>query len=593
MSDDSLTDDSEELIQIKHEVKPSFQSTFTPSSDSWVDKYSPKSVNDICIHPRKLADVRKVLLTMIEENGTNRCPRLLVLYGPSGSSKSTTVKLLVNELINHQSNSLSYIEYHDPTQFPEFLNDAKYKTGVNLSAVIVEEYPNVFHEETHRRFQDAIYEWIHTEDQSLPPLVICVTEVEMKDDEHGLEFFNIHNNLVVDTLLGKRISNNENVTTIKFNPIAMTYIKKTLTLIIRHELKVFNKIPKLEVGQFIGNISKCGDIRSAISNLEFWATYRAKHGMEANELILQLSSGKEVQINLFHAIGKIVYGSESNVDDEEFSADYKTVEDVLHNYGSNSLFQLSLLENYGVFNGGNFGIDHASKIIDNLSIGDVLFRGGVIEGRDIGIRGTRTNLRNLGQHHHQPQGKRGRGGGGGGGLSVKFPSHFRIIREYNRINSEVREYQRYVKLSVSFHDLNQIHGFYEPRIYNSTRYKMIHNPNKRLNYGRLGGSFKQILPSEELPILDNEEMSRVHDQYREDIQQMQMKEDSDDEGELSDPIEDSEIDSDDDEGVFDDSIANEDLDKILSQKSQFDVVNSDDDFLSDDELEDLIKRRKL
>lgn len=98
--------------------------------------------------------------------------KLLILTGPSGSSKSTTIKILANELIN-RSQALAldsqekWIEYNDSTvegtnqsdQFEEFINDAKYKIGSNLSVILVEELPNIFHSGTLAKFRNCIRNW--------------------------------------------------------------------------------------------------------------------------------------------------------------------------------------------------------------------------------------------------------------------------------------------------------------------------------------------------------------------------------------------------------------------------------------------------
>ncbi|CAH2353747.1 checkpoint protein Rad24p [[Candida] railenensis] len=618
-SDESITDDTEEFIlpkKRKLRVKESrnvpkrdlLASTDGSSSTSWIDQYSPRNTSELCLHPRKLSDLRKVMSSMV--NGGANAPKLLILHGPSGCGKSTSAKLLAQDLI--ASSETSLIEYTESNSFVEFLHDARYRVGYNKCVILVEEYPNVFHEPTHQSFKDSLWEWLHI-DEPLPPLILCVTEVEhQSDDNHGREFFNIQNNWTVDTLVGKRISNHTEVAKVKFNPIAMTYIKKALNRLIQSESKsVFNRIPKSETSEFVDSIGKCGDIRSSIANLQFWSTMRSKLPARDEKSMELYSIGKETHLNLFHAVGKIIYGSTNNaygeVGDDEFDIDYFTILDVLSTYPSNNLLQLSLLENYGIFNNVDFDIEQATKIVDNLSLGDVL-GGSSAEGanKEIGIRGVRSILGSVGSHQTMSKGTKG------AATSIKFPRHFKIIREYNRITSEIREYQKYVRSGISFQDLNLIYGFYEPKIYNSIKWKTKNGiPNTRSNYNRLGGKFKEIYPTEGLPIADLEEeeeeerLRAVYDQYRIQIK-TQMNEGAGmdhetDDGGLSDPIEESDSDFD-----FDDSIGDMELNNILSQTKSQQVVppgrshvagsdgDSDSDvFSSDEELDELIRKRNL
>lgn len=611
-SDESISDDTEDVIFIKRRKKiPNIQLKTIPkptaklnnskksreqdkrddSLSQWIDKYAPTNLTELCIHPRKLSDLKKKIEQMISGNG----PKVLLVHGPSGCSKSTSVKLLANELLLDKQ--LPIVEYSDVTttstlfsstassSFVEFLNECKYRVGSNMSVVLVEEFPNVFNELVHAKFKNAIEEWIYSTDR-LPPLVMCITEVELPQEESSNGFYNINYNVNADTLLGKKITNHSDVELIKFNPIAMTYIKKTLNKVVALESSVFGRIPKNEVLEFIGNIGKCGDIRSSLGNLQFWSRLHTdlsgpmkKEKVKSESqvplstsphppptLALDMfSAGPDVQLNLFHAIGKIIYGSTTNsISTEEFSSDYFVIDDVISNYSSSGLFQLALLENYGVFNNDNFTISEATEITDNLSIGDVLMNQGLEYGKEIGVRGTRSTLSHIGENQSSSH----------FGSRIKFPSFFKIIKEYNRVKSEILDCQKYLKNGISFQDLNLIHGFYEPKIYNSFQYKYINSVSKdRMNYNRIGGVFKQILPSEDLPLYDEEETNRtLYDQYRVEIKlqiQMGNELDSDDEDEMSDPIDDD----DDDDGEV--------------------QVDSDSDFLSDEELDNLIRERNL
>ena len=63
----------------------------------WYDKYSPKTVDDVCIHKRKIRDVEQALMDMLSNYNDNT--RILLLTGPSGCGKSTLIKRLGEKLV--------------------------------------------------------------------------------------------------------------------------------------------------------------------------------------------------------------------------------------------------------------------------------------------------------------------------------------------------------------------------------------------------------------------------------------------------------------------------------------------------------------
>lgn len=127
--------------------------------------------------------------------------RILLLSGPSGCSKSTVIKELSKILVpkyrqNSNGTSLrSTPNEHKVTEFrgdcivndlpqmesfSEFLKGARYLVMSNLSLILIEDLPNVFHIDTRRRFQQLILQWLYSSEPLLPPLVICITECEIQ-----------------------------------------------------------------------------------------------------------------------------------------------------------------------------------------------------------------------------------------------------------------------------------------------------------------------------------------------------------------------------------------------------------------------------
>ena len=75
--------------------RPSGERTL-PSELQWYDKFSPKRVDDIALHKKKIEEVRYYLEGMVSGKSDER---ILLLSGPAGCSKSTCVKLISDEIV--------------------------------------------------------------------------------------------------------------------------------------------------------------------------------------------------------------------------------------------------------------------------------------------------------------------------------------------------------------------------------------------------------------------------------------------------------------------------------------------------------------
>ncbi|GMM39080.1 Rad24 protein [Saccharomycopsis crataegensis] len=425
---------------------PSSSSSSSPSS-SWVDKYSPTSINDIAVHPRKIKEVRTKLTSMLYHDYP---PRLLILTGPSGSGKSTMVKLLSQELL-----SKPVLEWINPSTikntshvdaFSEFLKAAKYCQGQNLSIILVEDLPFIFHEPTKDAFQAAVYQWLHYDPlTTLPPLVICLTEENFENDKNNNNFasWDITNNFSVDTVFGHKVlQSHGKYQQIKFNPVNATLMTKTLKRIVNDNSQLFNHH---QLKSYLPKLVASGDIRSAILSLQCWGSWRSKaHQLPGVTDSMYLVFGKDVSFDLFHIIGKIIYGSQkvqpadllryseeipgnrqsppdkkncfnglylkksssdnslslkSSPTDQPYNIKLAT-NYVLCNtiLASNTLdlrlLSLLILENYAIYNCSHYKLSKASKILKILSLVDTFPKWQVdLEvATDLVVRGTRISL---------------------------------------------------------------------------------------------------------------------------------------------------------------------------------------------------------
>ncbi|QEO21846.1 hypothetical_protein [Candidozyma auris] len=512
--DESLSEEVDDDTEDTIIAKPSVKRSKPDLAVQWIDKYEPKRVEEVCINPKKLKEVGELIESMIFQRSD--C-RLLVLTGPAGCSKSTCVKLLAKKYLaefhsSHitlsKSTDGNIVEYcdsnleetHQKDHFRDFLDGCKFLVGRNLSLILIEDLPNVFHSDTLASFRIAIRDWIFADKPlTLPPVVLCLSEVEMTQSlEPGHKaYYNIDNNLTVETLLGKDLlysgSAQGLVRRIKCLPIAKTFMKKTLNKIVASEVRVFSKFNKGTLNDFINSMADSGDIRSSICNLQFWSLFPQ----------MPLVQG-DPQISLFHAVGKIVHSSSKYQDLDDDQSDALSIKTVADAYSNFSLLYLALLENYQIVNGGEFDIDIASCVVDALSINDTL--DDIQESRE----------------------------------------------ESSRVQREVSDYVRYItRMQLSFRQANLVYGCLLPRIYNSFKYKLL-NGRTRFSYNRLGGSFSPVIADDELPVMENEHEfdSREDDQFKADIQQAIMEDSAvqpdENQSDLSDAISESGVDTDED-----------------------------------------------
>jgi cell cycle checkpoint protein len=327
----------------------------------WNEKYGPTSLDELAVHKKKVADVRSWLEEVFSGRGRKR---LLLLKGPAGSGKTTTISLLARELGIHVH------EWRNPTstvstpegfmsataQFEEFVgragafgsltfDDAASPTGPSLTAsnsgsrskqlVLVEEFPNTFARASSavQSFRSSVLSYLAANTlsataffsgqadpiQSVTPIVMIISETLLSTNTAAADSFTAHR------LLGPEILTHPGVSVIEFNAIATTFMTKALDLMVVKEARKSGR--KKTVGpQVIQRLVELGDVRSAASSLEFlclrgddaegWGAkvnFTKKKGpkdvpitkMERESL--ELVTQRESTLGIFHAVGRVVY----------------------------------------------------------------------------------------------------------------------------------------------------------------------------------------------------------------------------------------------------------------------------------------------
>jgi cell cycle checkpoint protein len=326
----------------------------------WTEKYGPASLEELAMHKRKVADVRTWLSDVFD--GKSR-KRLLLLKGPAGSGKTTTMSLLSKEL------GIDMHEWKNPTgsmstsdnfvsataQFEEFVGRTGTfgsltfdepiavaqtaspcsQSGKQKQLVLVEEFPNTFTRTSSvvQSFRSSVSNYLAANtqsattffsnqvnpEQSVTPIVMIISETLLSTNTAAADSFTAHR------LLGPEILTHPGVSVLEFNPIAPTFMTKALDTIIVKEARKSGR--KKTLGpQAIQRLAELGDIRSAVSSLEFlclrgddaegWGAkvnFTKKKGpkdvpmTKIEQESLEMVTQRESTLGIFHSVGRVVY----------------------------------------------------------------------------------------------------------------------------------------------------------------------------------------------------------------------------------------------------------------------------------------------
>ena len=282
--------------------------------------------------------------------------------------------------------------------------------------LLIEEYPDTFFCKSNvlRSFRSSVLEYLAFGTSSseafssgslsigrnILPMVMIISESRLTTSTDASDSFTAHR------LLGSEVLSHPAVSVIEFNPIACSFLKKALELVIQKEAKQSGRrrIPGTSILHKLGEV---GDVRSAIGSLEFLCL-RAENGddwggrvafkakKDANCLTkmekesLEMVTQRESRLGLFHGVAKVVYNKRNASDTHLATDNFRPTSDRLPEHTTSRTSQVSvnqlidemdtdletfiaaLHENYVLSCEGNSFSNNLNGCLDALSDSDVL-----------------------------------------------------------------------------------------------------------------------------------------------------------------------------------------------------------------------------
>ncbi|KAK1036133.1 RFC checkpoint protein Rad17 [Friedmanniomyces endolithicus] len=311
----------------------------------WTEQFAPLDLSDLAVHKRKVADVRQWLESAVD----GKRQKVLVLKGAAGTGKTTTIRLLAKELgatvsewqnpagadpstegstttAGHfedfvrrvgKSSSLSFAVGDHVEAVPDHVKEGVDRTK---QIVLVEEFPNTFSRTsaTLQSFRSTLLQYVSSpavQEARVTPIVMIISETLLSTNTAAADSFTAHR------LLGPELLNHPLINTIEFNPVAARDHRTQGSAQVR--------ATKNAGPQVLKRLAETGDIRSAVSSLEFlclrgddtesWSsriqfTKPKKKPVEplltkAEDDALRLVSNRESSLGIFHAVGRVVYNN--------------------------------------------------------------------------------------------------------------------------------------------------------------------------------------------------------------------------------------------------------------------------------------------
>ncbi|KAL1117389.1 hypothetical protein AAG570_004715 [Ranatra chinensis] len=245
----------------------------------WLDKFAPAKIDDLVVHKKKIEEVRGWLTGL--RNNTPGGSRLLVVIGPTGCGKMTTVKIVCKQL------KYSVIEWFgsdsqtsELVAFGDFITRATRYNSVFaqgkdfVRVILVKEYPNAF-----LRDPELFHE--------------CLRKYAPMDGVNMVFF--LTDPLMARDLFPDNLKFSLRVATISFNSVTQRGVANTLRRIARAVHAGERSVDDVS--------SMCnGDLRRGILALHFASARVPTSGAAA-----LCAPPSEDHLELFRGLGRVLY----------------------------------------------------------------------------------------------------------------------------------------------------------------------------------------------------------------------------------------------------------------------------------------------
>ncbi|KAI9008097.1 Rad17 cell cycle checkpoint protein-domain-containing protein [Gaertneriomyces semiglobifer] len=332
----------------------------------WVDKHDPFSEYDCAVNSRKIGEVRSWLACALGDRSSYpQRARILALTGPSGAGKTAVLRLLSKEM------HFQMLEWSNPVEFPQvqatepqesetdvaittgfssvtkkfqdflsfasrtpslcFTNDPEINLGQpatppemnDRKVIVVEDLPNVSHLFVRQAVQDAIRTHARSP-RTQYPLVLIITDTIAVNDADDRRRPDRESAISIRHLIPPDVLASGAATQISFNPIAHSFLVKALTRVADREYRSAAQAHLRPDKASIDAIAKAsaGDIRCALNAMQFWSLKESRKpssdgwtrvatrnvsSEQRPESTLVPIGGREINLALFHSLGKILY----------------------------------------------------------------------------------------------------------------------------------------------------------------------------------------------------------------------------------------------------------------------------------------------
>ncbi|KAJ3164878.1 Cell cycle checkpoint protein rad17 [Irineochytrium annulatum] len=289
----------------------------------WIDKFEPKTEDELWVNKKKTAEVRSWLAAAMRGNRSrHRALDAEPLYDPTDkrsgwtpTDEKTPMQIFVEFLnVSRKTPCLQFESLS--VKDDEATTGATNTNGPKI--IIIEDLPNVSNVHTRSAFQTCLRDYINSP-RSLYPVVIILTDTPTSSDK---SWVNNSNELPITfrTLVPEELVSSGACTKISFNSIGVVFLGRFLNK-FAERLGVSKLVTKAQVEEIARQSG--GDIRCALNALQFFSlglnrfppvptkSKRRKKGEAAVSqasfpISLDYIGGREVNLNVFHALGKIL-----------------------------------------------------------------------------------------------------------------------------------------------------------------------------------------------------------------------------------------------------------------------------------------------